>query len=60
MLGPSAGFFMTIYVIRYALKTFEADFMGAEMVYLVYMYIFITCFSTMVGAISVLSSYYFI
>ena len=59
-LGLGAGAYMTIYVIWYALKTLDADFLGSEMIYMVYMYVFVTCFSVMCGAISVISSFYFI
>ena len=49
-----------IYSIYYALKTLEADFWGSEMVYIVYMYIFVTCFAGMCGSVAVGSSYFFI
>ena len=51
---------MTIYVIWYAVKTLDADFFGSEMIYVVYMYVFVVWFTVMCGAISVISSYYFI
>ena len=59
-LGVSAGFYMTVYTVWYALKTLDADFLGSEMIYAVYMYIFILCFMMMCGSIAVISSYYFI
>ena len=60
MLGFSAGGYMAVYSIWYALKTLEADFLGSEMIYAVYMYIFITCFSCMCGTISTIASLNFI
>ena len=59
-LGGGAGFYMSIYVIRFTLIHLDADFLGSEMIYMVYIAMFINGFALMIGAISVVSSFYFI
>ena len=59
-LGIGAGAWMSVYVIWYAWLNIDNTYLESALIYTVYMYVFVSCFTLMCGAISVLASYYFI
>lgn len=60
LLGMSAGVYMGGYSLYFMVYNLNMDLLAGEIVYLLYMFLFTTCFAFMCGAISVTASYVFV
>ena len=59
-LGASGSIYVSIYSLYYMIYHLKANILGSEMIYLLYMYLFILCFSMMCGTIAVLAGFLFL
>ena len=60
MVGASGGLYMGLYSLYFMVTNLHMDLLAGELIYLLYMFLCTCCFSLMCGAISVVSSYYFV
>ena len=58
--GASGGFYLMIYAIVYLFAELDVRNFDSDMVYLVYMVLFIGEYSLMAGTVSVIASYIFV
>ena len=58
--GASGGIYLTIYSIVYMCAEMDVKNIDSDLIYLVYMGLFVTCYMLVAGTVSVFSSYVFV